>query len=503
VASYSNTAFTLLGEMVTDLGYEDTFNDFMQKFILEPLNMDDTSFRLIEENLAKGYVAGKDTLPLYEVNMAPTGGAFTTAEDMAEFIKMILGQGQHPGGERILEAETVALMGEMEKTPLDIGAYFQPGLGLDSVDDPAMRYAGRAWTKVGGTQDFQTFMEILPDKDLGVIVLTNSNTAADFKYQVGRECLRNAVKEKCGLDPSMPEMPEYESLSGPAMTEGFYVHPGGYDRIVDNGPDRLTWIRDAQSNSTESLELTYDYDKQMYDVESKDFNIVFLDRMWKDNNYVIMVQYGAPSDSPNYISYGYLIRYLGQKTERVAIPGAWEARQENRYIIENIAWNDVYMWNYPYFELKEKDGLLMINGNTDQVIFPENDDLAFVRGLQGLRADSSVRVVEEEGREKLVTGGFKAYDIDLVPSIDVGDSVIDSSQFLYNNWYKLTIEDGYEMLNFMVNSDDYTLRIMDEQLISVEAKGKGSLEWDSKPGTWYIAVAPNPDAPNEYQLSIY
>jgi hypothetical protein len=44
---------------------------------------------------------------------------------------------------------------------------------------------------------------------------------------------------------------------------------------------------------------------------------------------------------------------------------------------------------------------------------------------------------------------------------------------------------------------------MDEQLISVEAKGKGSLEWDSKPGTWYIAVAPNPDAPNEYQLSIY
>src|SRR6056297_1234618 len=325
VASYSNTAFTLLGEMVTDLGYEDTFNDFMHKFILEPLNMDDTSFRLIEKNLAKGYVGGKDTLSPYEVNMSSTGGAFTTAEDMAEFIKMILGQGQHPEGERILDAETVALMGEMEKTPVDIGAYFQPGLGLDSVDDPAMRYAGRAWTKDGGTKNFQSFMEILPDKDLGVIILSNSNTASGFKYKVGRECLRNATKEKYGLDPSLPEMPEYESLSNPQILEGIYVHPSGYDRIVDDGVDRLTWVRDVQSNSSESLQLTYDYNNKMYDVANKDYNVVFLDRQWKDNNYVIMIQYGAPADSPNYISYGYLIRYLGQKTEKVAIPQAWEA----------------------------------------------------------------------------------------------------------------------------------------------------------------------------------
>lgn len=502
VASYSNTAFTLLGEMVTDLGWADTFNQAMHQILLDPLNMEDTSFRIIEENLAKGYVGGKEILPPYEVNMGASGGAFTTAADMAEFIKMILGQGWHPNGERILEPETVALMGEKEDTPLDIDGYFQPGLGLDSVNDPAMRYAGRAWAKDGGTKNFQTFLEILPDRDLGVIVLSNSYAAAGFKYQVGRECLRNAVKDKYGQEPEMPEMPDYESLSNPQTIEGIYVHAGGYDKVIDNGADTLTWIRDAQSNSSESLQLIYDYKNQMYDIEGKDYHLAFLDRQWKDNIYVLMTQYGAPADAPNYISYGHLIRALGQNTAKTSIPEAWQSKQGKRYIIENIAWNDIFMWNYAYFTLNQKDGLLMLNGHNDQIIFPENDNLAFVRGLQGQRADSAIRFIEEDNKEKLVYGGFKAYDINLVPSIEVGDTVSESCEFFQNKWYKLTIENAGQMLNIAVDNENYTLRILGQELKSVAAKDKGSLQWNAEPGTWYLAVAPNPDAANAFELSI-
>lgn len=57
------------------------------------------------------------------------------------------------------------------------GRYASVGLGLDTVDDPVMRYAGRAWTKHDSVGFFNAFMEILPDQGLGVVVLSNSDKA--------------------------------------------------------------------------------------------------------------------------------------------------------------------------------------------------------------------------------------------------------------------------------------------------------------------------------------
>jgi hypothetical protein len=80
------------------------------------------------------------------------------------------------GGSFLLTPDTVAMLGEAERSSLDIDSYGQPGLGPDAMDDPVMQYAGRAWAKNGSTGDYNSYMEMLPDQKPGVIVLTHSDT---------------------------------------------------------------------------------------------------------------------------------------------------------------------------------------------------------------------------------------------------------------------------------------------------------------------------------------
>ena len=500
VASYSNTGYILAGDMVTYLSNAQTFNEHMQKALFESLNMSNSSFNKDHEHLAKGYDVKGTVFPEFEANMVSSGGVFTTAEDMGRFIRMILREGQGPKG-RILNPDTVDLMGRTERSPLDLETYFQPGLGLDSADDPVMRYAGRAWTKSGSTNRFHTFMEVLPDKNLGVIVLANSASAYNLTHEVARKCLRNAVKEKCGLEPSMPAMPEYDSTRD--NIAGIYVRPKGYDRIQQATGSGLKWQRyDAQTNSSESLNLDYNSTSHRYEVEGKVYDLVFLQREWKNKQYTLMLKYSSPDHGKNGVTNGYTVRCRGKKlaTEN-SIPQAWQDRLSKKYIVENIGWNDVFMWRYTYFDLYTKDGVLMITGKTDRALFPKNGTVAFIRGLTNQRKDSSVRVIEEDGMEKLVSGGFKAYPIEEVPLVQVGETVRGTGQELSTKWYKLVL-DSQKSLDLSMDSDQYTLRVMDSNLQTSVAQGVGDLTWQAPSGTWYLALSAHPDARLDYELSI-
>jgi len=122
--------------------------------------MDSTAYTMITNHLAMGYINGQP-VPGFNSRAPATGGAFTTVEDMAQFIMMMLGAGTHPNGTKIMESNTLyEVMGVAECSPLDFNSYFIPGLGLDSVDDPVMKYAGRTWMKDGSTDNFNTLMEV-------------------------------------------------------------------------------------------------------------------------------------------------------------------------------------------------------------------------------------------------------------------------------------------------------------------------------------------------------
>ncbi|MGM0611476.1 MAG: serine hydrolase domain-containing protein, partial [Thermodesulfobacteriota bacterium] len=504
VASYSNTAFTLAGEMVRNLSGAESFGSYTRENIFVPLGMENSAFRQIKDNSAKGYFQGEPICPDAEMNIAPTGGAYTTAPDMAEFIKMILNGGRSASGKRLLNSGSVDLMGEMEKTPLDVNSYFQPGLGLDTVDDPVMRYAGRAWAKDGGVKNFQTFMEILPDKNLGVIVLANSDTASGFKYAVARECLKNAVREKCGLEPSAPKLPQYETLRGKEKIDGLYVHIGGCDQVAaEDSGDRAVWLRNIQEDEPEKVDLVYNPQKDMYDVQGEKYSLAFVKREWQGRDYMFMIKTGATEGHAAYVAGSRSVGCLGLKTQKADISRAWMKRTGRKYIIDNIGWNDIYLWNYTYFKLRRENGFLMLTGMLDAPVFPEDKDVAFLRGLMSQREDSSIRVIREDGREKLVGGGgFKAYDAALIPSIRRGDTVHGESRFMHNNWYRLELDEDRKPIELSTGNEEFMLRVMDGDLVEQVAHDRGKVILDGDAGTWYVAVCPGPDAPAEFDLEI-
>ena len=174
-------------------------------------------------------------------------------------------------------SNTVYMLGSGTKTMTAVALLRLHEEGVISLDNPARNYlpeftmAGRFPSQMqnitvrrllnhhsGIPGDINSFMEILPDKKLGVIVLSNSDTANIFIYAVVREALQNAVKEKFGIAPVSPQLPQYVSIQDADLIAGMYVRKEGYDRIARNTDGTLTWAIGAQTDTPVQRNLQYD-----------------------------------------------------------------------------------------------------------------------------------------------------------------------------------------------------------------------------------------------------
>jgi CubicO group peptidase (beta-lactamase class C family) len=149
---YSTAGIDILGRVVEVVGGM-PFDKFLQKRVLDPLDMTDTGFWIPEGKLARwahsyrwNAPAGKleeTTIPyLYGTAVTdrerpPLGGAglFSTAGDIASFYQMMLNQGAFHGS-RILKAATVAEMTRKQTGALIARPGMPWGLGFCVVEDP-------------------------------------------------------------------------------------------------------------------------------------------------------------------------------------------------------------------------------------------------------------------------------------------------------------------------------------------------------------------------------
>jgi len=110
----------------------------------------------------------------------------------------------------------------------------------------------------------------------------------------------------------------------------------------------------------------------------------------------------------------------------------------------------------------------------------------------------------EDGREKLVVGGYQGYDIVQVPPVAVGDAISGHVNFHKTAWYRFTSNSAGQRTLFAIAGNDsrYSLRLLDVSLVLVQTGTAGSLEWTSQSGTWYLAISPTPDATGDYTLTV-
>jgi CubicO group peptidase (beta-lactamase class C family) len=150
--AYSTAGIDILGRVV-EVASGMPFDQFLQKRVLDPLGMKDTSFWLApgkESRWAQAYrwnaTANKleETPITYLYKTAPTdrerpplGGAglFSTAEDVVKVYQMMLNQGAL-NGKRILKPATVAEMTRPQTGALTARPGMPWGLGFCVVEDP-------------------------------------------------------------------------------------------------------------------------------------------------------------------------------------------------------------------------------------------------------------------------------------------------------------------------------------------------------------------------------
>lgn len=170
---YANEAFALAGLLAARAAGLD-FETLAQESLLEPLGMSSSSFTpgvALRERLAAAYGVmggGDDRTDHADVGaVAPAGSLVTTAGDLVQFARLILGEGEIDGV-RLLERDSVREMLRLQvRSHPEVDDGF--GLGFGVREGPGRRVA---WWD-GGLPGAASRLLVLPDHGVGVVLLSN------------------------------------------------------------------------------------------------------------------------------------------------------------------------------------------------------------------------------------------------------------------------------------------------------------------------------------------
>lgn len=188
-AIYSNVMYALAG-YVAECATGESWDDLMQKYIFDPLNMTRTNCSVdvmkTDANFAWPYrhLDGKcRAIDLWNVDMAgPAASVNSTANDMAKWLMMHIAGGRMQNGSILIQPETFKEMHSVQSGFGDSIAFFKcedysMGWRIGSYKGHKLhRHTG----KIEGYSSIQAFM---PDEGIGAAILTNFHSpSVPFTY---------------------------------------------------------------------------------------------------------------------------------------------------------------------------------------------------------------------------------------------------------------------------------------------------------------------------------
>jgi CubicO group peptidase (beta-lactamase class C family) len=226
--SYCNSGFVVAGrvaEVVTNTPY----HQLLKERICGPLGLTHTTVladEMLAHRVAVGHVAGpaeQPTVPpvvVMEYAQVPAGSRTTsTAAELVRFAQMHLRGGRGPDANQVLSEGSVAAMREAQvDRPAISTAPLNQGLGWLMAQWDGHEVVGHG----GGTIGQLSFLEVLPDRELVVALLTNSGTGGLLWRDLGRWLF----EELAGVEMPGPLKP---SDSLPPLSLERYV--GIYERL--------------------------------------------------------------------------------------------------------------------------------------------------------------------------------------------------------------------------------------------------------------------------------
>ena len=194
---YSNMAFEVLGDLISKVSGE-SFDDYVQQQILTPLKMKDSTLLIKKtspglmtwghERDLSGHVFPSKVYP-YNRMHSPSSNLHSNVEDMARWALANLNHGELDG-RRILKEQTYDIMWKPAHKLSDgraVGISWFLG-----------EYRGQATVSHGGGDTgYATFLMLLPEKKMAVVLMANCDWLGDARAQIAQAALDVAL----GLKP--------------------------------------------------------------------------------------------------------------------------------------------------------------------------------------------------------------------------------------------------------------------------------------------------------------
>jgi CubicO group peptidase (beta-lactamase class C family) len=232
--SYNNAGFSIAGRVI-EVATGTSINRALRDLVFQPLGLEHagtTVGEFITERFAAGHLTrnGTATLmrPFAPSTSVTAGGVGLCMTDLLAYARFHMGDGTAANGERVLKRETLELM----RTPQ---------LRKQSTDDDIgiawhLRTVGPIRTAShGGTLSGHILLlEIVPERNFAIAILTNSNVGWRVIEDVEREALKSYLGAEYALNqgiahrglvetlPSVQPLPQQPDL---APYVGTYARP--------------------------------------------------------------------------------------------------------------------------------------------------------------------------------------------------------------------------------------------------------------------------------------
>jgi len=208
--NYSSVGFIILGRIIEVVTGGD-YSDYMQENILNPLGMSDSTFfssSVEEGKITPGYYIDDNkktvALPLVDYSGLPATGLYSTLSDMTKYLKFLFREGE-VDDKQLIGKETLEMMYvDSHSRPQDPATYGLPW-GLFPLSTGHLT-AGHG----GDLPGFKTFINILPEEKLGIIIMANIQDA--LLAPLGATALELMLESKFGIKPVKQTTPEAVSV---------------------------------------------------------------------------------------------------------------------------------------------------------------------------------------------------------------------------------------------------------------------------------------------------
>ncbi len=230
---YQNIMYAAAGEAVAK-AQNSTWDDLIAKKIFKPLGMNNSDTRIEDMQKSRDYSFGYEYNATTKVTRrlpqraipaaAPAGAINSSARDMAQWVRLMLGNGVF-NGKRLVSEKGFE---ELTRKQINIAGPIDYGLGWF-----LRQWNNHKVVEHGGNIDgFNAQVALMPDQKLGFVLLTNVTASS-----IGAIAMSTIWKELVGVPPT--ETKAAAPASDPKKEVGKYLLQAGVSFEVSLKDDKL------------------------------------------------------------------------------------------------------------------------------------------------------------------------------------------------------------------------------------------------------------------------